>query len=81
MNDVAQPTDGQRIALHRIVEMEGGGRPWFKPADAEECVDQGWAVKRGGGRYALTVEGRAILGDLAQDWPSCALRFAPLTVD
>jgi len=50
MNDVAQPTDGQRIALHRIVEMEGGGRPWFKPADAEECVDQGWAVKRGGGR-------------------------------
>ncbi len=66
MNDAAQPTDGQRIALRRIVEMEGGGRPWFKPADAEECVDQGWAVKRGGGRYeyALTDKGRSLFAFL-----------------
>ena len=68
MNDAAQPTDGQRIALRRIVEMEGGEHPWFKPADAEECVDQGWAVKRGDARYeyALTDKGRSLLKDLGE---------------
>ncbi len=58
-----QPTDGQLLALRRIEKMEDGGNPWFKPADAEECVDRGWAEKLPGGRYAyaLTVEGRALL--------------------
>ncbi len=43
--------------------MEDGENPWFKPADAEECVDRGWAEKLPGGRYAyaLTAEGRALL--------------------
>ena len=62
----AQPTDGQRIALRRIKEIEDGEHPWFKPTDAEECVDQGWAVKRGGGRYALTDKGRVLLQELGE---------------
>ena len=68
MSDAAQPTDGQRIVLRRIKEMEDGEHPWFKPADAEECVDQGWAVKRGGGRheYALTDKGRVLLKELGE---------------
>ena len=62
-----QSTDGQRIALRRIKEMEDGEHTWFKPTDATKCVEHGWALKRGGGRYALTVEGRALLKELAQD--------------
>ena len=69
MNDAAQPTDRQRIALRRIKEMENGENPWFKPADAEKCVDHGWAEKLPGGRnaYALTAKGRALLENLGQD--------------
>ncbi len=65
----AQPTDGQRIALRRIREIEDGEHPWFKPADAEECVDHGWAVKRGGGRYTLTDKGRVLLHELDEVGP------------
>ncbi len=68
MNDAAQPTDGQRIALRRIKEMEDGENPWFKPADAEDCVDHGWAEKMPSGRYdyVLTDEGRALLKVLGE---------------
>ncbi len=39
-----------------------------RPSDAEECVDQGWAVKRGGGsyEYALTDKGRVLLQELGE---------------
>ena len=68
MSDIPQPTDGQLEALRRIKKMESGLESIFvKRADAEECVNHDWAVKRGRGRYALTVEGRAILRDLTQD--------------
>ena len=68
MSDIPQPTDGQLEALRRIKKMERELETIIvKRADAEECVDHHWAVKRGGGRYALTVEGRAILRDLTQD--------------
>ncbi len=68
MSDIPQPTDGQLEALRRIKKMERGLESIFvKRADAEECVNHDWAVKRGGGRYALTDKGRALLKELAQD--------------
>ncbi len=68
MSDIPQPTDGQLEALRRIKKMERGLESIVvKRADATKCVEHGWAAKRGGGRYALTVEGRALLKELAQD--------------
>ena len=63
-----QPTDGQFKALRRIKKMEDGENPWFKPADAEECVDHDWAEKMPSGRYAyaLTDKGRALLKELGE---------------
>ncbi len=68
MSDIPRPTARQLEALRRIKKMERGLESIFvMRADAEECVDHDWAMKRGGGRYALTVEGRALLKELAQD--------------
>ena len=68
MSDIPQPTDGQLEALRRIKKMERGLESIVvKRADATKCVEHGWAMNRVGGRYALTVEGRALLKELAQD--------------
>lgn len=66
MSNIPRPTAKQLEALRRIKKMESGLEPIIvNRADADECVDHDWALKRGGGRYALTVEGRAFLRDLA----------------
>ncbi len=67
MNKAAKPTDGQLEALRRIKKMEKGLETIFvKRADASECEDHGWAVKRPGNRSQLTDEGRTILRNLDQ---------------
>ena len=67
MSDIPQPTDGQLEALRRIKKMESGIESIIvNRADAAKCVAHGWAMKRGGGRYALTVEGRAELKESNQ---------------
>ena len=66
MSDIPQPTDGQLEALRRIKKMERGLESIVQRADATKCVEHGWAVNRGGGRYALTVEGRALLKELGE---------------
>ncbi len=67
MNKAPKPTDGQLEALRRIKKMEKWLETIFvKRADASECGDHGWAVKRPGNRYQLTDEGRTILRNLDQ---------------
>ncbi len=67
MSDTPQPTGGQLEALRRIKKMERGlDSIIVKRADAAECVGRGWAVKWGGGRYTLTVEGRVLLQELGE---------------
>ena len=66
MSDIPRPTARQLEALRRIKKMASGLESVIvNRADADACVNHDWALKRGGGRYALTVEGRAFLRDLA----------------
>ncbi len=58
---MSEPTEGQLDALRMIERLEQGPDVWLKPADAEECVDLGWAEALPGTRYRLTEEGRQIL--------------------
>ncbi len=70
MSDTPQLTGGQLEALRRIKKMERGiDSIIVKRADAAKCMGHGWAVKRGGGRYALTVEGRVLLQELGEVGP------------
>ncbi len=67
MSDITKASDGQLEALRRIKKMGSGLESIIvNRADAEVCVAHGWAIKRGGGRYALTVEGRAQLKESDQ---------------
>ena len=67
MSDITKASEGQLEAMRRIKKMESGLESIIvNRADAAECVAHGWAIKRGGSRYALTVEGRAELKESDQ---------------